>query len=113
MASSKIQTSNAFDSWASEGNQVIAHRIGRIVYVTWSTITAGVVTGNNYTLATLPEKFRPINNYCGAWIGIANNSPMTRGRFVINSTSGAISWCGDTLSGQQELTGSACYIAKE
>lgn len=111
MASSNIPTANSFDSW--ELGNVHAYKIGRVVFVTWSTITAGVVTGNNYTLATLPEKFRPIDNCYGAWIGIANNSPMTRGRFEINSTSGVISWCGDTLSGQQELMGSACYIAKE
>ena len=110
MAVSKIQTTNEVDSWTS--NSVYAYKIGRIVYVTWSTITSGVASGYSYTLATLPEQFRPILDYRGAWNGVANNAPVSRGRFVI-STTGIISWCGDTLAGPQEFTGSACYIAKE
>lgn len=110
MATSTIPTSNGYSSWTSDDGYIKAFRRGNIVNVTWNKITQGVVTGNVYTLATLPTGFRPLANIYVSWTGINSNEPVSHGRYMIQPD-GQVKWCGETCAGTQELSGSACFVA--
>ena len=110
MASSVIPSQNSIETW--ETDSLHAVRVGKIVWISYLSLTAGVASGQVYTLTTLPERFRPMYQCCIPWVGTNSNNPVSTGRIDIDATTGVITWVGSTYSAMQELSFSTCYVAQ-